>query len=76
MRRQADHAGLDLSVRELLTQLAGIQETVLLYHDGGKGRPRARRMLTDMTDTQRQLADLFTSTATHQPADQHVCRRG
>jgi len=59
LRRQADHAGLHLSVRELLAELAGIQETVLLYHDGGKGRPRARRMLTDMSPTQQRLADLF-----------------
>jgi hypothetical protein len=28
-------------------------------HDGGKGRPRAQRLLTDMTDTQRRLFDLF-----------------
>jgi transposase len=59
MRRQADHAGLHLSVRELLGELAGIGETVLLYHDGAKGRPRAQRLLTDMTPTQHQLADLF-----------------
>jgi transposase len=59
MRRQADHAGLHLSVRELLATLAGIEETVLLYHHGGKGRPRARRMLTDMSPTQQRLADLF-----------------
>ena len=59
MRRQAAQAGLHLSVRDLLDHLAGIGETVLLYHDGGKGRPRARRILTDMTDTQRKLADLF-----------------
>ncbi len=59
MRRHADHAGLHLSVRELLDELGGIEETVLLYHDGGKGRPRAQRILTDMTPTQRQLADLF-----------------
>jgi transposase len=59
MRRQAETAGLHLSVRELLATLAGIEETVLLYHDGGKGRPRARRMLTDMSPTQQQLADLF-----------------
>ncbi len=32
---------------------------MLLYHDGGKGRPRARRMLTDMSPTQQRLADLF-----------------
>src|SRR5664280_1190703 len=59
MRRQAKDAGLDLSVRELLDTLAGIGETVLLYHDGGKGRPRARRMLTDTDPTQKRLAKLF-----------------
>jgi transposase len=59
LRRKADQAGLHLSVRELLATLAGIEETVLLYHDGGKGRPRARRMLTGMSPTQQRLADLF-----------------
>src|SRR5450755_3323714 len=38
MRRQADRAGLHLSVRELLSQLAGIGETVLIYPSAG-GRP-------------------------------------
>jgi transposase len=47
MVREADHAGLHMSVRELLDTLAGIQETVLLYQ-GERGRPRARRMLTEM----------------------------
>lgn len=65
MRRQTEHAGLHLSVRELLDELSGIQETVLLYHDGSKGRPRVQRMLTDMTPTQQRLADLF---AIHQYA--------
>jgi len=59
MRRQGANAGLDLSVRALLRELSGIGETVLLYHDGGKGRPRAQRLLTDMNPIQRQLADLF-----------------
>jgi transposase len=59
MRRHAAHAGLHLSVRELLDQLASIEETVLLHHDGGKGRPRVQRMLTDMTPTQQHLANLF-----------------
>jgi len=59
MRRQAATAGLDLSVRALLRELSGIGETVLLYHDGAKGRPRAQRLLTDMNPIQRQLADLF-----------------
>jgi transposase len=58
MRRHATHAGIPLSVRELLTQLAGIPETLLLYPSTG-GRPRARRMLTEMTPTQQQLYDLF-----------------
>lgn len=59
MSRDAERAGLDLSVRALLHELSGIQETVLLYHDGGPGRPRAQRLLTDMTATQRRLFDLF-----------------
>jgi len=59
MRREAEHAGLHLSVPELLATLAGIEETVLLYHDGGKGRPRAQRILTDTNPTQQRLGDLF-----------------
>jgi hypothetical protein len=57
MRRTAEQAGLHLSVRELIDELSEIQETVLLYHDGGKGRPRAQRLLTDMTDIQHRLYD-------------------
>ena len=59
MRREAAHIGLHLSVRELLNLLSGIQETVLLYHDGAKGRPRARRILTDIDPTQQRLYNLF-----------------
>jgi len=59
MRRQASTAGLHLSVRELLDTLAGIEETVLLFHEGGKGRPRAQRILTDMSPTQQHLAEIF-----------------
>jgi transposase len=58
LRRQASQAGLDLSVRRLLTHLAGIQETVLLYQ-GDRGRPRARHMITDLDPTQQRLFDLF-----------------
>ncbi len=61
MRRQARTAGLDMSVPELLDNLAGIEETVLLYPSTG-GRPRARRMLTERTPTQQQLFDLFDLT--------------
>jgi transposase len=59
MRRQAEHAGLRLSVRALLAELADIEETVLLHHDGGKGRPRAQRILTDRNPIQETLYDLF-----------------
>jgi transposase len=58
MRRQADRAGLHLSVRELLSQLAGIGETVLIYPSTG-GRPRARRMTTEISADQRKLHELF-----------------
>ncbi len=59
MRREAEHAGLHLPVHELLTSLAGIQETVLLYHHSSKGRPRAQRILTNTDTTQQRLGDLF-----------------
>ena len=58
MVRHADHNGIHISVRELLETLAGIQETVLLYQ-GERGRPRARRMLTEIDPTQQRLYDLF-----------------
>jgi transposase len=58
MRRQADQAGLHLSVRELLDQLAGIQETVLIY-PSTRGRPKARRMLTETSPTQDRLIEIF-----------------
>ena len=58
MRRHAAHAGLPMSVRELLDTLAGIQETVLIYPSTG-GRPKARRMLTETTPEQDQLATIF-----------------
>jgi transposase len=58
MRREATWAGITMSVRELLAHLAGIQETVLLYPSTG-GRPRARRITTEMNPTQQRLFDLF-----------------
>jgi transposase len=58
LRLRADRAGLHLSVRELLRQLAGIEETVLLYQ-GPRGRPKARRMLTETSDLQDQLAQIY-----------------
>lgn len=58
MVREADRAGLHMSARELLDTLAGIQETVLLYQ-GNRGRPRARRMLTETSPQQDTLHTLF-----------------
>ncbi len=58
MRRHARQNGLDMSVRELLDHLAGIQETVLIYPSTG-GRPKARRMLTETTTTQNKLIEIF-----------------
>jgi transposase len=58
MRRKAALAGLRLSVRELLAQLAGIGETVLIYPSAG-GRPKARRMTTELTADQHELYEIF-----------------
>ena len=58
MRLRAAHAGLRMSVRELLRELAGIGETVLLYH-GDRGRPRAHRMLTETSPVQDKLTGIY-----------------
>jgi len=58
MVREAGRAGMHLSARELLHTLAGIGETVLLYQ-GERGRPRARRMLTETDPAQQRLHDIF-----------------
>lgn len=58
MVREADRAGMHLSVRELLDTLADIQETVLLYQ-GDRGRPRARRILTQIEPAGQRLYNLF-----------------
>jgi transposase len=58
MRREAERAGLHLSVRELLSQLAAIGETVLIYPSAG-GRPKARRITTELSADQRKLYEIF-----------------
>ena len=58
MRLKAERAGHHLSVRNILHTLGGIQETVLIYPSTG-GRPKARRVTTDMNTNQRALYDLF-----------------
>ncbi|MET3807510.1 transposase [Nakamurella sp. UYEF19] len=58
LRLRAERAGHHQSVRNILDTLAGIQETVLIYPSTG-GRPKARRITTDMTPEQKTLYDLF-----------------
>ena len=58
MRHRTRRARLHLSVPALLGELAGIAETVLLYQ-GDRGRPKARRMLTETNPTQDTLTQLF-----------------
>jgi len=58
MRRTARQVGLSYSVRDLLATLAGIEESVLIYPSTG-GRPKARRMLTETTPEQDELATIF-----------------
>jgi len=58
MRRTAAQARLHLSVRQLLAQLAGIGETVLIHPSTG-GRPKARRMTTELTGDQHELYEIF-----------------
>jgi len=58
MRLKAERAGHHLSVRNILHTLGGIQETVLIYPSTG-GRPKARRVTTDLSTDQRALYDLF-----------------
>jgi hypothetical protein len=45
-------------VRELPGQLAAIGETVLIYPSTG-GRPRARRMTTELSSQQQELYEIF-----------------
>jgi transposase len=58
MRLTARRAGLAMSVRELISQLAGIGETVLLYQ-GERGRPKTHRMLDGTTALQDKLIEIF-----------------
>ncbi|MGH3156291.1 MAG: hypothetical protein ACRDNF_06925 [Streptosporangiaceae bacterium] len=45
-------------MREMLGQLAAIGETVLIYPSTG-GRPKARRMTTQLAGAQQQLHEIF-----------------
>ena len=56
--RETERAKIPMSVRALVGTVARIEETLLLYQ-GERGRPRARRMLTDMDNTQKRLYDML-----------------
>ena len=58
MRYRACRVGLDLSVRELIGQLAAIGETVLIYPSTG-GQPKARHTTTELTGPQPRLYQIF-----------------
>ncbi len=58
MARQVQRVGLTMSTGDVMSELAGIRETVLVY-SSSRGRPRARRLLTEMTSTQQRLYEVF-----------------
>ena len=58
MTRDVRQGGLSMSTGEIMRELADLQETVLVYPSTG-GRPRARRVLTEMTPTQERLFEIF-----------------
>ena len=58
MRRTAAQAGLHLSVRQLFRPARRHRPTVLIYPSTG-GRPKARRMTTELTSDQHQLYEIF-----------------
>ena len=58
MRLKARRAGHDLSVKALVDTLGGIRETLLIYPSTG-GRPKARRITTDMTTDQQALYNIY-----------------
>jgi hypothetical protein len=60
MRRTAEHAGLrPLPSASSSANCPASARPSCSATKGGKGRPRAQRLLTGMTDTQRRLHDLF-----------------
>jgi len=64
MVREADRAGMHMSVRALLSSLSGIEETVLLYK-GERGRPRAAGCSPSKTPP--NTVSTTSSASTHTP---------
>ena len=69
MRREAHHAGLDLSVRELLRTLGGIEETVLLYPTEKMDNPARNASSPTKTPPNSVCSSCSTSRPTHPDAD-------
>ena len=68
MRLHAARAGLRMSVRELLRELTGIGETVLLYH-GDRGRPEPTACSPRPARSRTNSPHFSTSAATPPDAD-------
>ncbi|MDR2347990.1 MAG: hypothetical protein LBD90_05155 [Bifidobacteriaceae bacterium] len=66
MRRRAPQAGLNLSYEKICAELDQVQEVVMVYPKDRKGRPAARRALTETTPLQDQLLALYGAD-THAP---------
>jgi hypothetical protein len=57
--REAERAGIALSLNELMQTLGAIREVTLIYPPAGpKGQPRLLKRLTAMDQTQRDLFEL------------------
>lgn len=67
MRRRARQAGLDMSYKAISAELGRVEEITMLYPKDGKGRPVAKRMLTETSPLQNQLLDLYGATQ-HAPS--------
>ena len=74
MRLRAARAGLRMSVRELLGELAGIGETVLLYH-GDRGLPEPTACSPKPAPSRTNSPASSASPATHPDADMGNTRK-
>jgi transposase len=67
MRRRARNAGLDMSYKAICAEIGRVEEVTMLYPKDGKGRPVAKRILTETSPLQDQLLDLYGADR-HQPS--------
>jgi transposase len=61
MRRRAHQAGLDMSYKAICAEIGRVEEVTMLYPKDGKGRPVAKRMLTETSALQDQLLGLYAA---------------